>query len=43
MNLVAKNKSAHHKEEPKSTAHAFTNVGEIIDFTNDNLGDNMYI
>lgn len=43
MKLVTKNKAENHKEEQNINAHTFTNVGDIIDFTNDNLGENMYI
>jgi hypothetical protein len=41
MKVVVENTEAQNKEEQNT--NGFTNVGEIIDFTNDNLGDTMYI
>lgn len=43
MKVIAENTEAQNKEEQDTKVHAFTNVGEIIGFTNDNLGDTMYI
>ncbi|MCX6823953.1 MAG: hypothetical protein NT085_02405 [candidate division SR1 bacterium] len=42
---LTKNEELHHKnkEAQNVATHAFTNVGDIIDFTNDNLGETIYI
>jgi hypothetical protein len=43
MKVVAETTEAQNKEDQNTHGHTFNNVGEIIDFTNDTLGDNMYI